>query len=207
MHGISSQLQKHGSRGPTARCEFDYHTCAKALTDAVIARQMSAGPGNHLEMTYFAFKTEFRFEPYIWQSKNGQNRRCIALFRLGCHWLQVHHGRVHREPSHGGRIPYEQRMCPSCQHCIEDEEHAIFHCPDYQQQRSRFKDLFEDLQPSNRLRSFLVHNPSHRLALYLIACKDARAQAPSRGIINVDLTHELGIPPEDIDRYDSDDDS
>ena len=219
MHGISSQLRAHRLRGPTVRRSIDHASCARAVRDSVILKHMSAEPGNHLQETYFGFKTDFSFEPYIWQSKNCQNRRCIALFRLGCHWLQVHRGRIHRDPSHGGNTPYERRYCPSCRGCVEDEEHAIFHCPDYRHLRLQFEDLFEEQQSPNALRSFLVHSPSHRLALFLIACKAARAEGPQNdrdgfthdpawsnltrndGYPDLDLGAEMQLG--DVDNYDS----
>ena len=218
MHGMSSQLRIHGLRGPTARRPFDYTSCARAVRDSVILKHMSAERGNHLQETYFSFKTEFRFEPYIWQSKNCQNRRCIAQFRLGCHWLQVHRGRIQRDPSHGGNTPYEHRYCPSCRNRVEDEEHAIFHCPDYQHLRLQFQDLFGEQHSPNALRSFLVHNPSHRLALFLIACKAVRAQHSQihdvgfTYTIDPSWTHHDGDPDVDlgaemqlgdVDNYDS----
>ena len=123
---------------------------------------------------------------------------------MGCHWLQVHRGRVHSDPSHGGNIPYERRFCPSCPSCVEDEEHAIFHCPDYRRQRQYFKDLFTEEESSNPLRAFLVHNPSHRLALFLIACKGARVESTHVIDPDVDLGKELGLP--EIDTYSSDPD-
>ena len=206
MHGISSQLRALGQRGPTARRPFDVQASARAVKDAVILKQMPPERGHHLQQTYFGFKTEFRFEPYIWQAKNSHNRRCIALFRLGCHWLQVHRGRVHSDPSHGGNTPYERRFCPSCPGCIEDEEHAIFHCPDYHRQRQQFRDLFAGELSPNPLRQFLVHRPCHRLALFLIACQAARAQhVEVHEIADVDLSHDLGAL--DIDSFDSDCDS
>lgn len=109
MHGISSQLHALGQRDPTARRPFDVQATARAVKDVVILKQMSP-------------------------AKNSHNRRRIALFRLGCHWLQVHRGRVHGDPSHGGNTPYKRRFCPSCDGCIEDEEHAVFHCPGYHRQ-------------------------------------------------------------------------
>ena len=206
MHGISLQLRAYGQRVPTARRPFDVHACARAIKDAAILKHMSAESGNHLQQAYFGFKTEFRLEPYIWQSKNAHNRRCIALFRLGCHWLQVHRGRVHSNPSHGGHIHYERRFCPSSPRCIEHEEHPIFHCPDYYRQRQQFRDLFTQSPSPNALRSFLVHSPSHRLALFLIACRASRAaRVECHDVIaSVDLTHELGVL--DIDSFSSDSD-
>ena len=201
----AAKLLHTSSKGPTARRPFDVQACARAIKDVVILKHMSPESGNHLKQTYFGFKTEFRFEPYIWQAKNSHNRRCIALFRLGCHWLQVHRGRVQSDPSHGGNTPYERRFCPSCPSCIEDEEHAIFHCPDYHRQRQQFRDLFTEEQMSNALRSFLVHSPSHRLALFLIACKAARAEFHANANDNVDLTLELGVL--DVDSYSSDSDT
>ena len=50
-------------------------------------------------------------------------------------------------------MDYEQRRCPSCSHCVEDEVHAIFHCRTYAHLRLIFEDLFEH---GENLRTFLA---------------------------------------------------
>ena len=106
--------------------------------------------------------------------------------------------------------PNIRRFCPSCNGCIEDEKHAIFHCDDYYGLRARFSDLFAS---AHSLRSFLVCNPSHRVALYLTACRAVRLQRPASNELthmrhdddaDVDIGIHLELGP--LDTYDSSDD-
>ena len=69
------------------------------------------------------------------------------------------------------RVSYEQRRCPSCPDCIEDEMHAIFHCTNILQ-RLIYSDLFESGNDVDSLRSFLASNPPHRVANFLIDCRN-----------------------------------
>ena len=148
---------------------------------------MTANANSNLQRTYYSLKTEFRQEPYITQAKHQHVRRTLARFRTGCHWLQVCMGRRHQ-------VEHDERWCPSCTNCVDDEMHAIFYCRSYALQRSLFSDLFETAQT---LRAFLASNPPHRVALFLEACASTRLN----GLPSADLDSTLSLGQ--IDDYDS----
>lgn len=183
--GLKDVLREHDIRMPRQLEEFDLTSSSRALKDSFIFQSMTAAPDNHLQSTYFSFKTEYRCEPYITQSKSQANRSTIARFRTGCHdWLQVGMGR-HRQVDH------EERRCPSCPDCVEDEIHAIFHCRSYTSQRLMYEDLFEG---PDFLRPFLVDNPPHRVAQFLKACRNERLAGQQ----------DCEICPDLADSYESD---
>ena len=163
LSGLKAELLKHDIRISRTLAEFDLAGTSRALKDSYILQGMTAEPDNHLQSTYYSMKTEFRWEPYITQAKNKQVRSTLARFRTGCHWLQVCMGRR-------CRVSYDQRRCPSCLDCIEDEMHAIFHCRTYTLQRLIYSDLFASGNDLNNLRSFLASNPPHRVANFLTDC-------------------------------------
>ena len=66
---------------------------------------------------------------------------------------------------------YEERQCPTCPDCVENEMHAIFHCRSYTSQRLTYDDLFEEPEC---LRSFLGNNSPHRVAQFLEARRNVR---------------------------------
>ena len=209
--GLISQLRSHGVRLPRRGQDCDLSKIAAAVRDKIILKAMTPNPDNHLQQGYFSFKAEFRFEPYISKAKNKHHRRVVAMFRVGTHWLQVCRGRY-------VALDYQQGTCPTCSGTVEDEVHALFHCPDYHDQRAKFADLFLG-QCGQNLRAFLVHNPCHRLALFLIACKSASRQGRTNAIDmsqsqsmlmdtqndrepDLDLGIEYSIT--EVDTYDSD---
>ena len=162
-HGLSQQLRFSGIRLPRDLLEIDCDSIAHEIKDQAILHGMSAHDGNHLETAYFSFKVHFRAEPYISEAKNKHLRKIIAMFRLGFHWLGVRTGRLQG-------VPFMHRKCHAC-NCIDDETHAIFHCSIYSQARAKFSDLFCDAKDLN---AFLTHNPCHRVALFLSACREAK---------------------------------
>ena len=205
--GLASKLRAHAVHLPRRGQECDLTKIAAAVQDKIIYKAMTPEPGNHLHQAYFSHKTEFRCEPYISKAKNKHLRKSIAMFRVGNHWLQVCRGRY-------VGLEYHQRTCPSCAGAIEDEVHAVFHCPDYNTQRQQFADLFTG-QCGHDLRAFLVHNPCHRLALFLTACKSAERNSNMPRVQESMLTDTRydGEPDVDlsvflrasqIDNYDSD---
>ena len=182
--GLKDVLREYDIRIPRSLGELDLVTSCRTLKDTFILRGMTAEPHNHLQSTYFSFKSEYRCEPYITQSKSQAVRSTIARFRTGCHdWLQVGMGRYRQ-------VDHEERRCPSCPDCVEDEMHAIFHCPSYSLQRLLFEDLFDEPQS---LRSFIVENPPHRVAAFLKACRNVRLNGPQ----------DCAISSEVADDYDS----
>ena len=198
-HGLSQQLrQRYDLRLPRIDRECNFASIANLVQDREIAQIMTAEDGNHLQQTYYSFKTEYRMEPYITQSKNRHMRGVVARFRLGSHWLQVCKGRNFGQP-------FQNRTCRCCRRDIETEEHAIFACRENTHLRESFADLFQG-EPGTSLRSFLVHNPCHRLALFLTACKAVKAQ-PARTFIEVDCDLDLELGMIENDAYSSSDDT
>ena len=155
--GFRDELRLHDIRMPRSLADFDLTATSRALKESFILQGMTAEPSSHLQCTYFSLKTEFRWEPYITQSKTRAVRSTLARFRTGRHWLQVCMGRRRQ-------VDYDQRRCPACTNRVKDEVHAIFHCRTYAQQRLHYEDLFDS---AHSLRSFLASNPPHRVAAFL----------------------------------------
>ena len=162
--GLHARCEKLGICPPTLGVAFEAPAAVQASEDMYIGWMMQADEGSRKQLTYFSFKTEFRAEPYISQAKNVHLRRMIACFRTGSHWLQVQTGRF-------SGVEYQQRHCPTCSEVIEDEQHALFVCPDYDHLRSKYADLFSSALD---LRSFLTQNAVHRVALFLTECRALR---------------------------------
>ena len=186
LSGIRDELRVHNIRMPRSLADFNLVATSRALKDSFILKGMTAEPSSHLQCTYYSLKTEFRWEPYVTQARTRAIRTTLARFRTGRHWLQVCMGRRRQ-------VDYGQRRCPVCTDCIEDEDHAIFHCRTYTQQRLEFGDLFEN---AHSLRSFLASNPPHRVAAFLSDCHDVRLF----GQRDVDLDSIMSL---DHDAYDS----
>ena len=208
--GLTSQRRSHGVHLPRRGQECDLPEIAVAIKDKIILKAMTPEPGNRLQQAYFGFKTEFRFEPYISQAKNKNLCREVAMFRVGAHWLHVCRGRYMG-------LEYPHRICPTCTGAVDNQNHAVFHCQEYNAERIKFADLFMG-QCRQNLRAVLVHNPCHQLALFLIACKSARLERRAitanvtqcesmltavryDGEPDIDLAHEYRIT--ELDTYDS----
>ena len=126
--GLKDELWQHDIHMPRSLAGFNLVATSRALKDSFRLKGMTVEPNNQLQCTYFSMKTEFiksvkliRWEPYISLAKSKTVRTKLARFGMGRHWLQVCIGRRHQ-------VDYAQRRCPTCTDCIEDEDHAIFHC-------------------------------------------------------------------------------
>jgi hypothetical protein len=64
-------------------------------------------------------------------------RNILTRFRSGYHWLEICQGRY-------SKTPRDMRCCPNCIGVVEDEHHALFDCPIYDDLREKFSDLFHD---------------------------------------------------------------
>ena len=62
----------------------------------------------------------------------------ITRWRLSNHDLRIETGRYIRPI-----LPRNMRVCSVCSDSIEDEEHAIYHCPLYNDVRGNYRDLLE----------------------------------------------------------------
>jgi hypothetical protein len=193
--GLKDELREFQLRMPRCLTDWDFAASLRELKDKSILAAMSPDPESHLQVTYYSLKTEYRLEPYITQSKSARTRSIIARYRTGSHWLQVAEGRRLQ-------VPYDQRFCPVCEGCVEDEVHAIFDCKSYVWQRLQFEDLFEQPAGAERsLRAFLASNPPHRVADFLESCHRA---THDDHYANVILRPVRNLVPDD---YDSSNDS
>ena len=63
-------------------------------------------------------------------------RSILSKLRLSDHDLTIEKGRV-------AKIPRADRTCPICKEGVEDEVHFIFHCPNYNDLRTKFKMFYQ----------------------------------------------------------------
>ena len=162
--GVDARLQKLAIPPPSPHEDFNASQANKASVDMYTSWMMHPDPDSALQQTYFSFKRHHRMEPYIYEAKNVHLRKVIARFRTGNHWLQINVGR-HK------RVAREHRFCPSCDHVVEDEMHAVFTCLEFQHLRTKYHELF--VGPAD-LYHFLSKNPAHRVALFLTECRAIR---------------------------------
>ena len=84
-------------------------------------------------MTYGKIKKDIGIEPYLINIKNIENRIMMSKFRLSNHTLMIEKGR-HKN------ILRENRYCPFCKNCVEDEIHFLIKCPTYANYRKKLLD-------------------------------------------------------------------
>ena len=72
---------------------------------------------------------------------NEDLRKTITQWRLSSHDLEIEVGRRNG-------IPQENRFCKFCDNAVEDEEHVIFRCVAYRNERNSFRELrnFRDIK-------------------------------------------------------------
>ena len=164
--GIDDRLKKLNIPPPQPDEEFSASKAITASTEMYTVWMMEADMDSSIQETYYSFKQQYRMEPYIHEAKNVQLRKILARFRTGTHWLRIRSGRYEG-------VARENRFCPHCSNAVDDELHAIFHCPANEHIRERFADLFATENAAD-LYSFLCHNSAHRVALFLTECRAAR---------------------------------
>jgi hypothetical protein len=95
-------------------------------------------------------------------------RQFVTRFRSGYHWLEICQGRY-------SKTPRDMRCCPNCTGVIEDECHALFDCPMYDDLRQKFNDLFHD-DVRTLVKLFSFDQDYTRLARFLALCRERRVQ-------------------------------
>ena len=79
--------------------------------------------GNKLR-TYSTFKSEFLSECYVYTSMPKLHRSAYAKFRSGTAPIRLETGRYES-------LKVEDRICPMCHMCVEDEIHVLLECNIY----------------------------------------------------------------------------
>ena len=113
------------------------------------------------------FKNSPKFDPYLSQIQNRKHRISFTKLRLSDHILMIEEGRHHRPLT-----PRDERFCPHCQDCIEDEIHFLTQCaaydrtelfekftadcPNFAQMDDKNKFLFMMTQEGLELTKFLI---------------------------------------------------
>ena len=94
-------------------------------------------------------KQNHNFESYL-HINNFQNRNAIAKLRTSSHKLEIETGRWNK-------IPRDQRICKKCiLNKIEDENHFLFECQMYSNERSEFYDTIK-----SKIKVDLSHSPNN----------------------------------------------
>ena len=78
-------------------------------------------------------------EPYVYKIKNRQERSRLAKLRFGTLPLQVEIGRWQN-------IKFEDRVCQICHTGVEDENHLVFYCSGYNDERYNFENNMCSIQ-------------------------------------------------------------
>ena len=88
--------------------------------------RVTAKRGNGLNKLriYKKFKDTFETESYVRTVMSRAHRSALAKFRCGVAPIRLETGRYEG-------LPVDQRLCPFCENCIEDEYHVILKCPQY----------------------------------------------------------------------------
>ena len=81
--------------------------------------------------SFLSYKTNIELEKYTFLIKNQKHRVALSRLRLSSHQLMIEKGR-HRKPV----IPRLERICPMCNHGVEDECHFVTICPIYHEARN-----------------------------------------------------------------------
>ncbi len=77
--------------------------------------------GRNKLRTYKLFKNEFVTESYVKNVLSRTSRSALAKFRCGVAPINIEIGRYTGTPE-------EQRICPTCNICVEDEFHVLMQC-------------------------------------------------------------------------------
>ena len=92
--------------------------------------------------TYKTIKLSRDREQYISSIDNRYQRSLLAKFRIGNFPINIEQGRYKRQL-------IEDRTCPRCPNCIEDEKHYLLKCPIYNKLRASLFSTFSERTGEN----------------------------------------------------------
>lgn len=111
------------------RATVNLKVCTELMMDNNQREWLTACEQKPKLRSYVRFKHEYKMEKYISFNFTKYERSLCAQFRSGILPLRIEVGRYRQEP-------LEERVCDFCtRNDIEDEEHFIFDCPLYDEER------------------------------------------------------------------------
>ena len=113
-----------------------------------------------------------KIEKYLSDVKNPKTRNAITRLRLSNHNLVIETGR-HK------KMDLDMRICPLCNHGIEDEVHFLFICDIYKTIRDRtlenyIRNTNFNFYTNNEKLEFLMLNIDNNIAKYIYNCFELR---------------------------------
>ena len=75
---------------------------------------------NPILSTYILFKTDLKFETYLYIVKENRYRHALIKLRTSSHSLEIERGRYNK-------TDVKERLCPYCMR-MDDEKHFILNC-------------------------------------------------------------------------------
>lgn len=108
--------------------------------------------------------------PHLLAATDSRHRINLSRFRASCHHLRIERERYLPEAV---KAPRHERTCLACASpSVEDEFHAIFHCPLYDDLRWEFADLFDPQLPQST--TCFLSQDQNRIAAYIHKCSVLR---------------------------------
>jgi hypothetical protein len=121
----------------------------------------------YVRMTGELTAEEYGKAPYLSAVGGWKQRKHLAQFRLGSHWLGVETGRQ----GSAGAVPRVDRVCQRCHSGeLDDEEHMVFRCQAHEAQRQQHSSIFTPWPSS--IRSFMRRDPTE-VAAFVHGCYEA----------------------------------
>ena len=121
--------------------------------------QSSRGTGGNKLKKYKLVKTEYETEQYVRMIMPKSHRSAFAKFRSGAAPLRIETGRYE-----GLRV--NERICPFCKDCTEDEFHVLFRCPLYNDIRE-----FLFVNACTHEQTFVTYDQNAKFS-FLFSCPD-----------------------------------
>ena len=135
-----------------------------------VADSDSSKVQQYLRMRDDVVHETYSMAPYLRAVGGWRQRKRLAQFRTGSHWLEVEAGR-----SGTTAVPRDQRTCQRCHNGeVDDETHMVFRCAALSAQRRRHPQLFSPWPDS--LRGFMGQDPT-AVAAFVYECYKADKEA------------------------------
>jgi hypothetical protein len=144
-----------------------------AIKDKEIQRWKDEMQSKPKLRSYMKLKQTLDVEDYVISNRMSRGRRLLTDIRSGSNKLRIETGR-HYTPS----IPVEERICWCCGEGVEDEQHFVTQCREYQQERVEMFQAISEVTEGRFRAHSLLHTQPERLFNLLVGSgvQDKRAE-------------------------------